>query len=34
MDEAGWLRQALAVQCERVVLVVAGLPMVLKGDAV
>ncbi|KQQ80029.1 adenosylcobinamide kinase/adenosylcobinamide phosphate guanyltransferase [Xanthomonas sp. Leaf131] len=34
VDEAGRLHQALALQCERVVLVVAGLPMVLKGDAV
>ncbi|CAD0315403.1 Bifunctional adenosylcobalamin biosynthesis protein CobP [Xanthomonas hortorum pv. pelargonii] len=34
VDEAGLLHQALAVQCERVVFVVAGLPMVLKGDAV
>ena len=31
VDEAGRLHQALAAQCERVVLVVAGLPMVLKG---
>lgn len=30
-DEAGWLHQALAEQCERVVFTVAGLPMVLKG---
>ncbi|WP_428385982.1 bifunctional adenosylcobinamide kinase/adenosylcobinamide-phosphate guanylyltransferase [Nevskia ramosa] len=29
-DEAGWLHQALAAQCERVVFTVAGLPMVLK----
>ncbi|CAD0318183.1 bifunctional adenosylcobinamide kinase/adenosylcobinamide-phosphate guanylyltransferase [Xanthomonas hortorum pv. carotae] len=34
VDQAGLLHQALAVQCERVVFVVAGLPMVLKGDAV
>ncbi|MBV6882575.1 bifunctional adenosylcobinamide kinase/adenosylcobinamide-phosphate guanylyltransferase [Xanthomonas euvesicatoria] len=33
VDEAGWLHQALALQCERVVLVVAGLPMVLKESA-
>ncbi|MCC4602661.1 bifunctional adenosylcobinamide kinase/adenosylcobinamide-phosphate guanylyltransferase [Xanthomonas campestris] len=32
VDEAGWLHQALALQCERVVFVVAGLPMVLKGE--
>ena len=31
VDEAGRLHQALAAQCERVVLVVAGLPMLLKG---
>lgn len=31
VDEAGRLHQALAVQCERVVFVAAGLPMVLKG---
>ncbi len=30
-DEAGWLHQALAAQCERVVFTVAGLPMILKG---
>ena len=34
VDEAGRLHQALALQCERVVFVVAGLPMVLKGEAV
>jgi len=34
VDEAGWLHQALAERCQRVVLTVAGLPMVLKGDAV
>ena len=33
VDEAGWLHQALAERCERVVFTVAGLPMVLKGDA-
>ncbi|MBO9739291.1 bifunctional adenosylcobinamide kinase/adenosylcobinamide-phosphate guanylyltransferase [Xanthomonas axonopodis pv. begoniae] len=33
VDEAGWLHQALALQCERVVWVVAGLPMVLKESA-
>jgi adenosylcobinamide kinase / adenosylcobinamide-phosphate guanylyltransferase len=31
-DEAGWLHQALARHCERVVFTVAGLPMVLKGE--
>ncbi|MDO9617215.1 MAG: bifunctional adenosylcobinamide kinase/adenosylcobinamide-phosphate guanylyltransferase [Pseudomonas sp.] len=33
VDEAGWLHQALAEHCERVVFTVAGLPMVLKGNA-
>ena len=33
VDEAGWLHQALAERCERVVFSVAGLPMVLKGEA-
>lgn len=33
VDEAGWLHQALAERCERVVFTVAGLPMLLKGDA-
>ena len=32
VDEAGRLHQLLAAQCERVVLVVAGLPMPLKGS--
>ncbi|MDB5118685.1 MAG: cobU [Mucilaginibacter sp.] len=31
VDEAGRLNQAVAAACERAVLVVAGLPMVLKG---
>ncbi len=31
-DEAGRLHQALAQQCERVILTVAGLPHILKGD--
>jgi adenosylcobinamide kinase/adenosylcobinamide-phosphate guanylyltransferase len=31
VDEAGWLHQALAQQCDRVVFTVAGLPMTLKG---
>ncbi|MFV3305576.1 bifunctional adenosylcobinamide kinase/adenosylcobinamide-phosphate guanylyltransferase [Pseudomonas sp. NY15181] len=33
VDEAGWLHQSLAEVSERVVFTVAGLPMVLKGDA-
>lgn len=33
VDEAGWLHQALAERCERVLFTVAGLPMVLKGEA-
>jgi adenosylcobinamide kinase/adenosylcobinamide-phosphate guanylyltransferase len=32
-DEAGWLHQALAKQCQRVIFVVAGLPQVFKGEA-
>ncbi len=32
-DEAGALHQALAAQCERVTLMVAGLPLLVKGDA-
>jgi len=32
-DEAGMLHQALAAHCERVILTVAGLPLVLKGTA-
>lgn len=31
-DEAGWLHQDLARICDRVVLTVAGLPHILKGD--
>ena len=31
VDEAGRLHQALGAQCARVVFVVAGLPLVLKG---
>lgn len=31
VDEAGWLHQALAERCGRVVFTVAGLPMTLKG---
>lgn len=30
-DEAGWLAQDLAAVCDRVVLCVAGIPMVVKG---
>lgn len=33
VDEAGWLHQALAERSQRVLFTVAGLPMVLKGDA-
>ena len=33
VDEAGWLHQALAECCHRVVFTVAGLPMTLKGPA-
>lgn len=33
VDEAGWLHQSLAEVSERVVFTVAGLPMVLKGEA-
>ena len=32
VDEAGVLHQRLAVECERVIFTVAGLPMVLKGS--
>jgi adenosylcobinamide kinase/adenosylcobinamide-phosphate guanylyltransferase len=32
VDEAGWLHQAIAERCERVVFTVAGLPMILKGE--
>lgn len=32
VDEAGWLHQALAERCWRVLFCVAGLPMTLKGD--
>jgi adenosylcobinamide kinase/adenosylcobinamide-phosphate guanylyltransferase len=31
VDQAGWLHQALASQCQRVILVTAGLPLALKG---
>lgn len=30
-DEAGWLNQEIAARCERVTLVAAGLPLILKG---
>jgi adenosylcobinamide kinase/adenosylcobinamide-phosphate guanylyltransferase len=33
VDEAGWLHQALAERCQRVMFTVAGLPMTLKGSA-
>lgn len=33
VDEAGWLHQALAQHCDRVILTVAGLPYVFKGKA-
>jgi adenosylcobinamide kinase/adenosylcobinamide-phosphate guanylyltransferase len=33
VDEAGWLHQALAERCQRVIFTVAGLPMILKGEA-
>ena len=33
VDLAGWLHQAVAERCERVVLTVAGLPLTLKGPA-
>lgn len=31
-DELGWLNQALAARCDTVVMAVAGLPQVLKGE--
>jgi adenosylcobinamide kinase/adenosylcobinamide-phosphate guanylyltransferase len=31
VDQAGWLHQALASQCQRVIWVTAGLPLALKG---
>lgn len=33
VDESGFLHQALARQCERVILTAAGLPLVMKGPA-
>lgn len=32
-DELGWLNQALAERCDRVVMSIAGLDLVLKGDS-
>lgn len=32
-DEAGWLHQELAQQCDRVIFTVAGLPHLLKGPS-
>ncbi|MDM8348825.1 bifunctional adenosylcobinamide kinase/adenosylcobinamide-phosphate guanylyltransferase [Pseudomonas sp. sp1636] len=32
VDQAGWLHQALAERCQRVIFTLAGLPMLLKGD--
>lgn len=34
VDEAGRLHQALGAQCERVIFVAAGLPLVLKGEPI
>ncbi|GGB98091.1 bifunctional adenosylcobalamin biosynthesis protein CobP [Marinobacterium zhoushanense] len=34
VDESGWLHQAVAAQADQVVLMVAGLPLVVKGDRV
>ena len=31
VDEAGWLHQAIAERCQRVIFRVAGLPLLLKG---
>ncbi len=33
VDEAGWLHQEVARRCDRVVLTIAGLPQILKGEA-
>lgn len=32
VDQAGWLHQALAERCQRVIFTLAGLPMLLKGE--
>ena len=32
VDEAGWLHQAVARRCDRVIFTIAGLPQVLKGE--
>ncbi|MCW8996099.1 MAG: bifunctional adenosylcobinamide kinase/adenosylcobinamide-phosphate guanylyltransferase [Psychromonas sp.] len=32
VDEAGWLHQAIAAQIDKVTLVVAGLPLIVKGQ--
>jgi len=32
VDESGWLHQAIAERCQRVIFTVAGLPMLLKGE--
>ncbi|PKM05486.1 MAG: bifunctional adenosylcobinamide kinase/adenosylcobinamide-phosphate guanylyltransferase [Gammaproteobacteria bacterium HGW-Gammaproteobacteria-6] len=32
VDEAGWLHQALAQRCQRVLFCVAGLPLAVKGN--
>lgn len=34
VDESGWLHQAVATQADQVVLMVAGLPLVVKGEGV
>ncbi|MEJ1356052.1 MAG: bifunctional adenosylcobinamide kinase/adenosylcobinamide-phosphate guanylyltransferase [Candidatus Sedimenticola sp. (ex Thyasira tokunagai)] len=33
VDESGWMHQRIAALCDRVILTVAGLPQVLKGDS-
>lgn len=33
VDQAGWLHQDVAERCQRVVLTVAGLPLMLKGPS-
>ena len=33
VDESGWLNQELGRRCDRVTTVIAGLPLMLKGDA-